>query len=76
MNAALSSHWDKGIVHGGCAKTGKDYDAERDELQILPSRVVEAGLGVVIRQGEVLDCRKAEAREADVCQDEEHEYVD
>lgn len=76
VDAALSGHWYKSIVHGGCAKAGEDYDAERDELQVLPSWIVEAGLGVVVRQGEVLNCRRAEAWEADVCQDEEHEYVD
>lgn len=76
MNSASSGHWDKSIVHGGSAKAGKDYDAERDELQVLPSWVVEAGLSVIVRQGEVLNCRRAEAREADVCQDEKHEYVD
>lgn len=56
VDAAFSGHWDEGIVHGGGTETGEDYDAERDELQILPSRIVEAGLGVIVRQGEVLNC--------------------
>lgn len=56
VNPALSGHWDKGIVHGGCAEAGEDYDAKRDKLQVLPPWVVEAGLGVIVRKGEVLNC--------------------
>ena len=76
VDAALSGHWDKSVVHGGCAKGGEDDDAKRDELQVLPARVVEAGLSVIVGQGKILNCRGAEAREADMCQDEEHEDVD
>jgi hypothetical protein len=76
VNAAFSGHWDESVIHSSCAKSGEDDYAERDKLQILPTWVVETGLGIVVREGEILNGRGAEAREADVCQDEKHEDVD
>ena len=76
MDAAFLGHGDKGIVHSGGAKGGKDNNAKRDELQVLPSWVVEAGLSIVVGEGEVLDGGRAEGGETDKSQDEEHEYVD
>jgi hypothetical protein len=76
VDAAFSGHWNEGVIHGSCAKSGEDDDAERDKLQVLPTWVVETGLGIVVGEGKVLDGRGAEARETDVCQDEKHEDVD
>lgn len=76
VDAAFSSHWDKGVIHSCCAKSGENDDAERDKLQVLASWVVKTGFGIVIGEGEVLDGRGSEAREADMCQNEEHEHVD
>ena len=76
VNAAFSSHWDQGVVHSSCAKSGEDDDAERDKLQVLPSWVVETGFGIIVGEGKVLDGRGSEAGETDVSQNEKHEHVD
>jgi hypothetical protein len=76
VNTTFSGHWDEGVIHGSCAKSGEDDNAERDKLQVLPAWVVKTGLSVIVREGKVLDGRGAEARETDVCQDEKHEDVD
>jgi len=42
------------VVKGGSPQASEYYDPERDKLEIVPSLVVQASVGIVVGQGEVL----------------------